>query len=134
MKNSDQHISSSSIIPKLLLQTKWSRSSLTYSIRSYPKQLNESITKNLIRQAFKTWSDHIPLTIEETCPTCQSDFIIQFMDKDESVDYPFDGIGGTLSHTYFPEDGRLIFDKDEIWTDRLESLQFFFYLRSRQYK
>ena len=34
--------------------SKWLHSSLTYSIRGYPLQLNQSITKNIIRQAFKT--------------------------------------------------------------------------------
>jgi hypothetical protein len=105
---------------------KWSRSPLTYSIRSYPTQtqISQTNTKNIIRDAFKAWIDYIPLEIKETCSTCSSDFVIDFAYEQHSDDYPFDGIGGTLAHAFFPEDGRVHFDKDEAWTERLESFHF----------
>src|ERR1700734_2890793 len=37
---------------------KWSRSSLTYSLRSYPTQISSTSTKNIIREAFKAWTDY----------------------------------------------------------------------------
>jgi hypothetical protein len=101
-------------------QFKWSRSSLTYSVRRSPTQISEANTKNIIREAFQAWTDYIPLQIEEACSTCKADFVLEFVSEQHSDSYPFDGIGGTLAHAFFPEDGRVHFDKDEAWTERLE--------------
>lgn len=98
---------------------KWTRSSLKYSVRSYPTQLSQLTTKNIIREALKTWSDHIPLKFEEVCSSCQADLVLDFASRLHSDDYSFDGFGGTLAHAFRPEDGRIHFDKDERWTDRL---------------
>lgn len=101
------------------LQTyKWSRSSLTYSVRGYPTQLTQTATKNIIREAFKAWTDHVALTIEEVCSTCKSDFVLDFHSEDHNDGHPFDGTSGTLAHAFFPEDGRVHFDRDEPWTER----------------
>jgi len=114
-----------------LSRNKWLRTSLKYSIRSYPTQISETNTKNIIREAFNAWIDYIPLKIEETCSTCSADFVLDFAREQHSDTYPFDGIGGTLAHAFFPEDGRVHFDKDEDWTERLESFNFLRYqLRS----
>jgi hypothetical protein len=101
-----------------LRQYKWTRTSLTYSLRGYPTQLNEAKTKTIIREAFDAWLGYIPLQIEAKCSTCDADFIIEFPRAQHTDTYPFDGIGGTLAHAFFPEDGRVHFDKDEAWTER----------------
>ena len=101
-----------------LMKYKWSRSSLTYSLRGYPTQLSQTATKTIIRDAFKAWTDHVPLKIEEVCSTCTADFVLDFTKDDHRDDYAFDGNGGTLAHAFFPEDGRVHFDKDEVWTER----------------
>lgn len=101
--------------------SKWTRSSLTYSLRGYPTQLSQLTTKNIIRDAFKTWSDHIPLKFNEVCATCQADLVLDFASQLHSDDFPFDGQGGTLAHAFQPEDGRVHFDKDERWTDRFDN-------------
>lgn len=97
---------------------KWSRSSLTYSVRGYPTEVSESSTKRIIREAFDAWLAHIPLRIEEVCSTCTADFVLDFAREQHTDTYPFDGVGGTLAHAFFPEDGRVHFDKDEKWTER----------------
>lgn len=104
--------------PSKVTQYKWKRSSLTYSVRGYPTQFSERTTKTIIQEAFKAWTDHVPLTIVETCSTCQSDFVLDFFREDHKDGYPFDGNSGTLAHAFFPEDGRVHFDKDEPWTER----------------
>jgi hypothetical protein len=101
-----------------LRQFKWSRTSLTYSLRGYPTQLNEAKTTTIIREAFNAWLGYVPLTIEPVCSTCKADFIIEFPRIQHTDAYPFDGMGGTLAHAFFPEDGRIHFDKDEAWTER----------------
>jgi hypothetical protein len=115
--NKDKGVALLNTVAKLSAY-KWSRSSLTYSIRGYPTQLSQTATKNIIRDAFKAWTDYIPLKIEETCSTCSANFIIDFSRDDHQDNYAFDGVGGTLAHAFFPEDGRIHFDKDEPWTER----------------
>ncbi|CAF1358091.1 unnamed protein product [Rotaria sordida] len=100
-----------------LISSKWSRSSLTYAIRGYPTQISETQTTNIIREAFQAWLDHVPLKIEPVCSTCQADFVLDFLREQHTDRYPFDGVGGTLAHAFFPEDGRIHFDKDEAWTE-----------------
>lgn len=99
-------------------QSKWAKSSLTYSIQSYPIQISQQRTKKIFREAFKVWTDHIPLEITEVCSTCRSDLKINFFSRDHSDDAPFDGPGKALSHEFLPGDGRMHYDKDEPWTER----------------
>jgi hypothetical protein len=103
-----------------LQQYKWSRTSLTYSLRGYPTQISQTNTAAIIREAFNAWLDYVPLKIEPACSTCEADFVIEFKREQHSDNYAFDGVGGTLAHAFFPEDGRVHFDKDEKWTERLE--------------
>jgi hypothetical protein len=104
--------------PAELGLNKWSRSSLTYSLSGFPTQISEANTNRIIREAFNAWLDYIPLKIEQVCSTCKADFNLQFTREQHSDTYPFDGVGGTLAHAFFPEDGRVHFDKDEEWTER----------------
>lgn len=104
--------------PSTISQYKWTRSSLTYSLRGYSTELGQTTTKNIIREAFKAWTDYVPLTIEEACSTCKADFVLDFFREDHKDGYPFDGASGALAHAFFPEDGRVHFDKDEPWTER----------------
>jgi hypothetical protein len=101
-------------------QYSWSRSSLTYSLRGYPTQISQANTAAIIREAFNAWLDYVPLKIEPVCSTCKADFVLEFVRERHSDTFPFDGVGGTLAHAFFPEDGRVHFDKDELWTERLE--------------
>ncbi|CAF3428567.1 unnamed protein product [Rotaria sp. Silwood1] len=107
---------------------KWSRSSLTYSIDGYPTQLSKTQTTNIIREAFQAWVDHVPLNIEPACSTCKADFVIDFQREQHTDRYPFDGAGGTLAHAFFPEDGRIHFDKDEPWTESFNNEHINLYL------
>ncbi|CAF1304725.1 unnamed protein product [Rotaria magnacalcarata] len=97
--------------------SKWTHSSLTYSLRGFPTQLSQTQTTNIIREAFQAWTDHVPLRIEPVCSTCSANFTINFFREEHSDAYAFDGSGGTLAHAFFPEDGRVHFDKDEAWTE-----------------
>ncbi|CAF1156403.1 unnamed protein product [Adineta steineri] len=102
------------------LTNKWSRSSLTYSIASYPTQISESSTNDIIRDAFKAWTDHIPLKIEPACSSCTADFVIEFARGGHGDNYPFDGPGDKLAHAFPPQNGGIHFDADEEWTESFD--------------
>lgn len=97
---------------------KWSRSSLTWSIRSYPRQISKARVSSLIRDAFNTWLDHISLQIKETCSTCSADIKFDFGRSSHNGDgEAFDGPEGALAYALFPENGTIYFDSDEQWTE-----------------
>ncbi|CAF0752701.1 unnamed protein product [Adineta steineri] len=104
------------------IQSKWSKSRLTWSILSYPStyQISESNTKQILREAFKAWTDHIPIEIEEVCSTCNADIVIKFVSRAHDNCNPFDGKGGVLAHAYLPEVGQIHFDWSETWTESFD--------------
>jgi len=63
------------------------------------------------------WSNVSALTFEET--STLSDIEISFVGRDHGDGSPFDGPGGTLTHSYQPGPGiggDLHLDEDETWT------------------
>jgi hypothetical protein len=99
---------------------KWSRSSLTWSLRSYPRQISKARATAIVHEAFNAWSAHIPLQIKETCSTCSADFNIEIVSyRHNGCDDggAFDGRDGVLAHAYFPENGQIHFDADEHWIE-----------------
>ncbi|CAF1508829.1 unnamed protein product [Adineta ricciae] len=96
---------------------KWSKNSLTWSLRGNPNEFSFEQTESIMKWAFEQWTDHIPIKIKQTCSTCNADIIIDFLSGNHGDGYSFDGPGKTLAHAFFPEDGRIHFDKDEKWND-----------------
>lgn len=98
---------------------KWSRSSLTWSLRSHSSQIDKARATDIVRKAFNTWLIHIPLQITEVCSICSADIVLDFGRYEHGCDGgPFDGPSGTLAHAFFPEIGKIHFDKDEVWTEK----------------
>lgn len=96
---------------------KWRSKALTWSLRGNPVELSFANTELIIQWAFEHWTDHIPIKITQTCSTCKADILIDFVSQNHGDMDPFDGPGGTLAHTFYPEDGRIHFDKDEKWNN-----------------
>ncbi|CAF2595036.1 unnamed protein product [Rotaria sp. Silwood2] len=115
--NKDPPLSFSTNIARPL-GLKWSRSTLTWSLRNYSPRIGAAESQSIIQQAFDAWSQHIPLDVKRVCSTCSANIVIDFGYGDHGDGYHFDGPSGTLAHAYYPEDGRIHFDMDEPWTNR----------------
>ncbi|CAM4753194.1 unnamed protein product [Rotaria magnacalcarata] len=110
------------------LVQKWSRSILTWSLRSYSSRIGEAQSHRILQQAFNAWSQHISLDIIQVCSWCSPDIIVEFGSTDHGDRYPFDGPGRTLAHAFSPEDGRIHFDMDESWTTSYDDNDINFYV------
>ena len=42
-----------------------------------------------------------PLVFTQVCENCNADLVLDFVEKDHSDNYPFDGTGGVLAHGKF---------------------------------
>lgn len=95
------------------------------SIQSYPSRhpfLNPNDVTSIMAYALKAWSDVTNLKFHATSSREQdrADIKISFARALHDDGYPFDGMGGTLAHAFFPGEadvaGDTHFDDDESWT------------------
>ena len=89
---------------------------MTYKISSFYKDFKESETRSEIKRAFDYWTQASGLKFEEVLVSRPADMVIDFAKMDHTDGYPFDGRGGDLAHAFFPQDGRIHFDMDELFT------------------
>ncbi|KAK6922121.1 LOW QUALITY PROTEIN: Peptidase M10, metallopeptidase [Dillenia turbinata] len=90
-----------------------SKTDLTYAfLRS--NQLSDS-AKTVFANAFAKWSEVTPLTFTETESYYSADLRIAFYTGDYGDGEPFDGVLGTLAHTFSPTNGRFHLDGAENW-------------------
>ena len=74
-----------------------------------------------IEKAFEVWTNVTNLRIvrKKEYEKEKADINIRFAvgkhDRTEFDKNSFDGLGGVVGHAFFPPDGRLHFDDDEIW-------------------
>uniref|UniRef100_UPI00398F4A73 matrix metalloproteinase-17-like n=1 Tax=Pristiophorus japonicus TaxID=55135 RepID=UPI00398F4A73 len=98
----------------------WKKTTLTWRVNQYPRQhnLEQTMIDTLLYYAFEVWSKVSPLKFQKA--SGEVDIVIEFGRSHHGDGYPFDGIGGTLAHAFFPGDhpisGDTHFDEDEIWT------------------
>ncbi|XP_053270467.1 matrix metalloproteinase-17 [Pleuronectes platessa] len=110
---------------------KWHKTDLTWSIQSFPSRsnspnLNSNIVENLLYHALKAWSDAAPLSFHKLSSVsggtaAGGDIKVSFDRLLHEDGYPFDGMGGTLAHAFFPGNDKVAgdthFDDDEIWSN-----------------
>ncbi|XP_073138321.1 metalloendoproteinase 2-MMP-like [Henckelia pumila] len=65
--------------------------------------------------ALLKWSEISPFRFIITHVYDDGDMKIGFKSRDHGDGHPFDGKGGILAHAFYPPDGRVHFDADEIW-------------------
>lgn len=100
---------------------KWGKKDLTYRFLSFTNDVSQSEQKHAIKKAFQVWSDVTPLTFTERL-SGGADIYIKFATFDHGDGYPFDGVGGTLAHAFFPDpylrglEGDAHFDDYETFT------------------
>ncbi|XP_035638204.2 uncharacterized protein LOC118391192 [Oncorhynchus keta] len=97
---------------------RWKQSIVTYRITEYTHDLSRREVDSTIAQAFKLYSDIIPLDFKQIYSDT-ADIMILFGAKYHGDFYPFDGPNGVLAHANSPgegEGGDTHFDEDESWT------------------
>ena len=90
---------------------------LTYRISRYPTgSLRKEEVDQEIRRALKVWEEVTDLTFRQKA-TGQVHIDISFTRREHGDGDPFDGVGGTLAHAFFPVfGGDAHFDAAETWT------------------
>ena len=97
-------------------QTPWGKKNLTYKIESFDTDLTEEVQRQEIAKAFKLWTDASELTVSEVQGSENADINIKFVAGSHSDSTPFDGPGFVVAHAFYPEDSRVHFDSDEVYT------------------
>lgn len=98
------------------ITSRWSRTDLTYFFQNGTGDIADPGEREAVRQAFDLWSIYSPLTFTEGFSAATSDISVFWGAGDHGDGYPFDGQNGVLAHAFFPENGDVHFDDDEVWT------------------
>ncbi|XP_045398339.1 matrix metalloproteinase-25 [Lemur catta] len=102
----------------------WKKRALTWRVRSFPRSsaLSRETVRALMNYALAAWGVESGLTFREVDSPRdpEPDILIDFARAYHQDSYPFDGMGGTLAHAFFPGEhpisGDTHFDDEETWT------------------
>ncbi len=94
---------------------KWAKMALTYMYDNFTPDLTQTVVRRALRGAFDQWDSKSCLSFSEA--KTGADITLSWESGDHGDGYPFDGTLGVLAHAFYPEDGRIHFDEDELWTD-----------------
>lgn len=112
-------VSSGSRRKRYALQgSRWKVKALTYKISKYPStnRLTSKEVDSEIKKALNVWAEVTDLTFEQR-QFGKVHIDIRFESRMHGDGDPFDGLGGTLAHAYFPVyGGDAHFDNAEAWT------------------
>lgn len=100
---------------------RWDRTNITYSFQNYSRDLPVTEQQTAIEQAFSLWATVTPLSFRRIADGISGDIVIRFVAGEHGDGNPFDGVGSTLAHAFFPFvttalRGDTHFDEDENWT------------------
>src|SRR5262249_20066841 len=97
---------------------------VSYYFSSYTGRIAPDKIRSEVLRAMAEWSKAVKVTFGSAASgDARQTIQIQFAAKDHGDGYPFDGVGRTLAHTFYPAPpnpepvaGDLHFDDDEPWT------------------
>lgn len=94
---------------------------LTYAFVQGTPDLAGAQEKPAVRNAFATWQQQISIDFQEVGPQNNPNFTIGWFLGDHGDGSPFDDVGNTLAHAFYPPPcggahaGKMHFDDAEIW-------------------
>ncbi|MGV9249722.1 matrixin family metalloprotease [Streptomyces sp. NPDC003710] len=94
---------------------------LTYAFAHGTPDLQGTQEKQAVRNAFATWQREISIDFLEVGLQNNPNFTVGWYERDHGDGAPFDGIGNTLAHAFYPPPcggpnaGKLHFDDAERW-------------------
>merc|ERR1719153_508964 len=95
----------------------WEKRTLSYRVTRYSRKMSATLVNADVRKAFKYWSDVTNLKFFSK-EKGDVDIEIGFFTFNHGDGDPFDGVGGTLAHAYFPRyGGDVHMDDSEVWTE-----------------
>merc|ERR1719184_4069 len=95
----------------------WEKRTLSYRVTRYSRKMSATLVNADVRKAFKYWSDVTNLKFFSK-EKGDVDIEIGFFTFNHGDGDPFDGVGGTLAHAYFPRYGGVVhMDDSEVWTE-----------------
>merc|ERR1719342_466828 len=95
----------------------WEKRTLSYRVTRYSRKMSGTLVNADVRKAFKFWSDVTNLKFFSK-EKGDVDIEIGFFTFNHGDGDPFDGVGGTLAHAYFPRyGGDVHMDDSEVWTE-----------------
>ena len=86
---------------------------LTYAFD--PDNNLDDVVKGVFARAFGKWSEVTTITFRETTSFSGADVKVGFYTGNHGDGEPFDGVLGTLAHSFSPTDGRFHLDAAEDW-------------------
>jgi Predicted Zn-dependent proteases len=92
---------------------------LSWCITNYHKDLSKESVRNIVKDAFRIWSEQLSLDIVfyQRCRT--PNITISWVTSDHGDNYAFDNGGGDtniLAHTFYPPIGKIHLDSFEKWS------------------
>jgi hypothetical protein len=101
---------------------RWNKTDLTYGFQEFTPDLTPQQIREAMTAAFALWSQVVPLKFKEVPLASKPDIVIRFVIGDHGDGSPFDGIGRTLAHAFYPppnggeRSGDAHFDEAEPWS------------------
>jgi predicted Zn-dependent protease len=102
--------------------SRWNKIDLTYGFQEFTPDLTPQQIRDAMAAALKLWSQVTAFKFKEVPLTSNPDIVIRFVSGDHGDGSPFDGVGRTLAHAFFPppnggnRSGDAHFDEAEGWT------------------
>lgn len=110
------------VISKYRTISQWGKTNISYVFVNDTNKIDGNTEQDLVRAAFKLWSDETPLTFNEVADSAQADIVIGWAEGEHGDGDSFDGSGDVLAHASYPNPYNdrqvfLHFDDSERWVN-----------------